>query len=299
MIYYSKVLLFGEHTVVNGGQALATPLHNYQAKWAYDTTSEIALQSNQNLRAFGQYLAQEAKIYPPFCTIDLETLFQDLEKGLFLDSNIPLGYGLGSSGAVCAAVYHRYGPDRSTVDSSLLKPMFSKMESFFHGSSSGVDPLICYLNKAVLFHGKVRFEPVQSPSIPKNLSFFLLDTGIKRSTGPLVSYFQERRKETTFAQLVDNQLAVFNKAAIAALLNGNPSALETAFQKISQFQYQHLATMTPKAFWTIWKEGLNSNIYKLKICGAGGGGFILGLSTDFEKTKTILSNYSIQKIILD
>lgn len=298
MIYYSKVLLFGEHTVVNGSPALASPLPNYQAKWAYDATNETALVSKQNLQAFGQYLAQEAKSDTLFAAIDLEPFFQELEKGLYLDSNIPLGYGLGSSGTVCAAVYDRYGPPRSAINTTLLKPMFAKMESFFHGASSGVDPLICYLNQVVLFHGKARFEPVQLAPIPKELSFFLLDTGIKRSTGPLVHYFQERRQEATFAQLVDTKLTVYNKTAITALLQGEDLALQRAFQEISAFQYQHLASMTPENFLGIWKEGLENDLYKLKICGAGGGGFILGLTTDFETTKNQLSNYSIQKISL-
>ena len=36
---------------------------------------------------------------------------------------------------------------------------------------------------------------------------------------------------------------------------------------------------------------------KLKVCGAGGGGFILGICTDFEKTQQDLAIYDLQKVL--
>ena len=43
--------------------------------------------------------------------------------------------------------------------------------------------------------------------------------------------------------------------------------------------------MIPKLFQKLWKDGLESNDYYLKLCGAGGGGFILGLTRDIENAK--------------
>ena len=37
-----------------------------------------------------------------------ERLDADLEKGMYFDSSIPMGYGVGSSGAIVAAIYDRY-----------------------------------------------------------------------------------------------------------------------------------------------------------------------------------------------
>ena len=33
----------------------------------------------------------------------------------------------------------------------------------------------------------------------------------------------------------------------------------------------------------MWAKGIESNDYFLKLCGSGGGGYILGFSEDFEK----------------
>ncbi len=67
-------------------------------------------------------------------------------------------------------------------------------------------------------------------------------------------------------------------------------------KKISVFQFQHFLPMIPKLFQDIWLEGLETNQYFLKLCGAGGGGFILGFTHDFELTKKLISNHHLRII---
>jgi mevalonate kinase len=57
---------------------------------------------------------------------------------MYFDSTIPQGYGVGSSGALVAAIYDKYAQDKITVLENLtrekllqLKNIFSQMESFF------------------------------------------------------------------------------------------------------------------------------------------------------------------------
>ena len=54
--------------------------------------------------------------------------------------------------------------------------------------------------------------------------------------------------------------------------------------------------MILEKFKNIWLEGLSSSNFKLKICGAGGGGFLLGISTNFEQTQQQLANYKLLPI---
>ena len=70
---------------------------------------------------------------------DLVQLEKDITAGMYFDSSIPQGYGVGSSGALVAALYDKYAQDKITVLENLtrekllkLKAIFSKMESFFH-----------------------------------------------------------------------------------------------------------------------------------------------------------------------
>jgi mevalonate kinase len=54
--------------------------------------------------------------------------------------------------------------------------------------------------------------------------------------------------------------------------------------------------MIPDNYKKLWKEGIDSNSYYLKLCGSGGGGYILGFTEDFEKASEKLKNQNLQVI---
>ena len=54
--------------------------------------------------------------------------------------------------------------------------------------------------------------------------------------------------------------------------------------------------MIPKYIHKLWKQGIATNDYYLKFCGSGGGGFILGFTKDYEKTKKILKDYDLELV---
>ena len=90
---------------------------------------------------------------------------------MYFDSSIPQGYGVGSSGAIVAAFYDKYAQNKITVLENLtrekllkLKTIFSEMESYFHGKSSGLDPLNSYLSLPILIHSQDNIEATGIPS---------------------------------------------------------------------------------------------------------------------------------------
>ena len=99
----------------------------------------------------------------------------------------------GSSGALVAAFYDRYALDKISPQDDLspeklarLKSIFAAMESYFHGQSSGLDPLNSYLSLPLLIHSKNKIEPT---GIPKQNplgkgAVFLIDTGSSGDTAP-------------------------------------------------------------------------------------------------------------------
>ena len=185
--YYSKVILFGEYSMIFDATALMIPLKRFSAQWQLPQSRNKAasLPSNQSLKRFCQYLSENEALSSLF---DLQTLRRDLNEGLFLASNVPSGYGLGSSGTLVAAVYDRYAI-RKTEDYLQLKTLFGQMESHFHGSSSGIDPLQCYLGQPF----KITPEGVQLLSddfLKKDIHICLIDTKIKSNTKPLVNHFK-------------------------------------------------------------------------------------------------------------
>ncbi|MFN5236819.1 MAG: mevalonate kinase, partial [Bacteroidota bacterium] len=145
--YPSKLLLFGEHILLQGGSALAIPLHRFSGFWQPEGTP-LPAEIMAKLRLFANSTHLDSIDH-----LDAGRFASELELGLSLQSDIPVGYGLGSSGALCAAVYDRYCTSK-TDDLAELKLIFSGMESFFHGSSSGIDPLTSYLDKPLLIRNK-------------------------------------------------------------------------------------------------------------------------------------------------
>jgi len=85
-------------------------------------------------------------------TLDLTNLDAAIEKGLIFKSSIPLGYGLGSSGALTAAAFDKFYTDKN-LDLPELKTLLARSENFLHGNSSGLDPLTIYLDQVLIVEG--------------------------------------------------------------------------------------------------------------------------------------------------
>jgi mevalonate kinase len=54
--------------------------------------------------------------------------------------------------------------------------------------------------------------------------------------------------------------------------------------------------MIPAKFHALWKQGIDTNDYYLKLCGSGGGGYILGFTEDIDKAKTALKDYQLEVV---
>ncbi len=286
--YPAKLLLFGEHTVNLGSQALATPLPLFSGHW-----STSGKKRPENLLSFAGYLNQTSLLI----ALDIDRFQKDLTNGLFFKSNIPTGYGIGSSGALVAAIFDRYCMVREGKDLSILQKTLAQMESYFHGTSSGTDPLICYLNTAVLL-GKNGAIKITLPQRQPPYTFFLLDTFLKRSATPLIEYFLAKTREAPFSMALQNDYVPVVDAAIQQCTDGQWPVLFDHLHTISRFQYAYLEKLIPAGFQDIWQTGLESDYFKLKICGAGGGGFILGMTRDFEKLKNEFADFHFMPVVL-
>lgn len=277
--YPSKLLLFGEHTVLQGSQALALPLWKFGGSW--HISDDRTLQ--YNLADFNMYLKN--LVEKGDIALNTEGVSDMLSKGLYFKSNIPNGYGVGSSGALVAALYDVFC-ETKTHDLAELKTILGKMESFFHGASSGFDPLICYIRKPVLIKKDRHLTVLESTK--NDISIFLLDTGISRKAENCIQIFAEKSQIPSFKDLVVNDLVPNIDDAIAAFLQNQPRLLFETVHKISLFQYRFFPEAIPLAFKNVWLEGLSSDVYKLKLCGSGGGGFILGFCENLELAQRVL-----------
>ncbi len=307
-VFNSKILLFGEYSILHDSMALAVPYPLFQGQLAFKRvtqSSQKLAQSNQELQAFSNYISLKIRNKELESDFDFSSLAFDIAQGLYFESTIPQGFGVGSSGALTAALYQRYSNDPINIESTrfdsdkivALKKILGKMESHFHGSSSGMDPLICYLNQPLLMRGKAAVELTELPSFGKNKgAIFLLNTGRPRRTEPLVSLYLEKCKNIDFANRCKNELAPASDLAIKAFLSNQKTELLAAVAHLSAFQWEHFQPMIPPLFAELWQTGLKTGHYHLKLCGAGGGGFILGFTEDFAQTRDLLQGQLIRTI---
>ncbi len=263
----SKLLLFGEHTVVFGSKALAIPYPEYFGKWS--VCNEKSSQEKKLLNEFLDFLIAHCSQF-----LSLEKLLLLQKSVLFFESNIPYGFGLGSSGALCAAIYD-YCAIETESEIIIIKKHLSAMESYFHGSSSGLDPLISYLNKPILIGENQTISVLNQEFFTDN--FYLWNSKTKRKASVQIQLFAEKMKDIDFQNKVNQELIPINEACIQSFIQKDITELTTNFEKLSRFQLKYMDFLIPEATKAYWEKGLSDQTYFMKICGAGGGGFFLGL----------------------
>ena len=305
-LFYSKILLFGEYGIIEDSKGLSIPYNFYNGALKVDENpSEEAKKSNASLARFVTYLEQLQNDQSELVTFNLEVLKADVENGMYFDSSIPQGYGVGSSGALVAAIYDKYAFDKITVLENLtrekllqLKTIFSEMESFFHGKSSGLDPLNSYLSIPILINSKDNIEATGIPSQTADGkgAVFLLDSGIIGETAPMVSIFMENLKDQGFRRMLKNQFVKHTDACVENFLGGDMKSLFTNTKKLSKVVLNHFKPMIPEQFHGVWQNGIDTNDYYLKLCGSGGGGYILGFTENLEKAKESLKDYKLEVV---
>lgn len=305
-LFYSKILLFGEYGIIKDSKGLSIPYNFFKGALKTDKNpSDAAKESNRSLREFMGYLEIVHKNSPELVSFDFQTMKEDIVSGMYFDSSIPQGYGVGSSGALVAAIYDKYAQNKITVLENLtrekllkLKGIFGKMESFFHGKSSGLDPLNSYLSIPILINSK---DNIESTSIPSQNAegkgaVFLLDSGSTGETAPMVQLFMEKMKQEGFRNMLKNQFIKHTDACVEDFVNGNVKSLFGNLKQLSHVVLDNFKPMIPVKFHELWKQGIETNDYYLKLCGSGGGGYILGFTQDFEKAKKALKDYNLEVV---
>ena len=299
---FNAVLLFGEYGIIGDAMGLSMPYDSYKGSFCFP--QQGCSVPDSSLEGYALFLEDFCQDPHSGIKLDVERLKKDIARGMVFSSNIPQGYGVGSSGALVAAVYENYALDKiSSKDISAeklkeLKAILGRMEDYFHGKSSGLDPLICYLNLPVLIHPSGQIAPVGLPDekMPAEGGIFLLDTGLSRSSGRMIELFFEKMKAASFSQMVEGDFRRYNNACIDCFLHRDVKGLFSNMKKLSRLVFENFSQMIPPHIHALWQEGIRTQAYYLKLCGAGGGGFILGFTRDMARAQQMLKDYSIEVI---
>ena len=149
--FHAKIMLFGEYSIICNSMGLTIPYHEYKGKLTYISENpdniDFAIRSNTHLKNYSRYVRNLVESGKNRCEFDIDRFESDIEEGIYFESNIPQGFGIGSSGALVAALYDHYAIDKisrdakiSNEDRARLKDCLGQLESYFHGKSSGNQP---------------------------------------------------------------------------------------------------------------------------------------------------------------
>ena len=300
-LFYSKILLFGEYGIIEDSKGLSIPYNFFNGALKFSkANTKDSKKSNKILLQFHKYLSGIHDL-----NLDLNKFENELKEGIYFDSSIPQGYGVGSSGAIVAAVYDKYALNKIKISENLnrnklvdLRNIFSKMESFFHGKSSGLDPLNSYLSIPILIESKNKIDVTGIPieKVNGEGAIFLLDSGQMGSTATMVEIFMKKMKDEGFRKMLNAKFIKYTNSCVDSFLKGDLKNLFKNTKILSGIVFENFKPMIPNKFHKVWKTGIESGSYFLKLCGSGGGGYILGFAPNIKKAKKDLTGYNLEVV---
>lgn len=293
---YGKWILAGEHAVVRGYSALVFPLREKKLELDYYT-------SVNHLQVACPDIPTQQLI---------ETAIQEGQKCLGLDeyplkgfmkiqSNIPIGAGMGASAAVCVAIA-RWFKSQGFLTSDVLA--FAKsLEDYFHGKSSGLD--IAGANSETgLFFNQGDLTPLQLHWQPYLTLSYCGQMGLTSQCMKQVHRVWEQNK--AHAMALDQQM---HEAVLKA---------KTSLESEGLVGFFGLKEAILEAFdcfskWGLLSPNLEHHINQLydlgamavKPTGSGNGGYVLSLWNEeppaflpFEMIKINFSNSKASALLL-
>ena len=226
-----------------------------------------------------------------------------------ISSEIPIGYGLGSSAAynvcivnaICALINNLIGPEEIFSKEEILK-LSNEGEKIFHnGTPSGIDVSCCSNGGILIFkniNDKNSLNISENNFFLKKIKFLLINTNIKRNGGEFIKIVSDFKK---------NNLNVFNEAIndiekvtneIIKLLskeNSDENDCEKFFELIKQNQILLKKICVSNNEIDSIINLLEKNNFVGKISGAGGGGFIISFCLK-EKIDSLIKLLDENKI---
>jgi len=285
-----KIILFGEHFVVHGTKAILAAIDK-RVTVTSTFTENKTIKVNSQLGTIEVPISsshEEVKSeFRPFVylankIINSEQNASGLE--ITIDSDIPIGVGLGSSSACCVAATASISELFNELSSEEILKMSIEAEKTIFPDTSGADCTVC------TYGGMIEYPSIEKIDNTFDLNLLIVNSMIPHNTKNSVEKVSKFKKndEGRFSQLCDLETKLIDEVVIAMKNND-----VTAFGlKMSENQ-KHLEEIQ------ISNDTLRDMISSLKeislgtkITGAGDGGCIIALVKDenMDKVPALLPN---------
>ena len=283
-----KVILFGEHFVVYGVKAVLCAINKRVIVTAENIEeNKISIKSNiGNLEVeTDKPISEIDSPLKPFYYLANKILHtQDQIKGIKItvESDIPLGVGLGSSSACCVAGAAAISRLFSEISKQEILKLAIEAEKTIFQNTSGADCTVCTYGGIMEYDKENGFTKIESKP---NFHLVIANSNVEHSTESIVSGVKQFKNENEdkFSKLCNDESKLVKD--VLKLLKEND--FKELGQKIIQNQ-KYLEAIG------VSNEKLNNMIqvaqklsFGAKITGAGGGGCIFALTDESNLEHTI------------
>ena len=187
--------------------------------------------------------------------------------------------------------YGSFNLDITSETIQQLKTDFSIMEACFHGKSSGLDPLVSYLNQPILLEGDT-IELLELSLNETPWQAILIDTKISSATSPLVKLFIEKMNQPDFAKRFNQEYVFANNYLVEAFINKDAKLFFENLKLLSEFQLENFHEMFPSELMARIQELKDKGVF-VKLLGSGGGGFMLAFAEKSLDASAIKNSFRI------
>lgn len=280
-----KVIISGEHAVVYGKPALVSAI-NLRLKFTVTNLARSCQDCNSDKEIF--FISNKVK---QFLT-EQKIKFIDRLFDYKIESEIPIGRGLGSSAALSVASTSAFLEfyTRRVFEKEIVNELAFLVEKYFHKNPSGVDNSASCYGGLIMYQKNVKIKNLDF-KILKNTEekLFLIDSGKpKETTGEMVNFVGTQDVANIFED-IEITTNKFQEAIEKENINLFKQCLfdnERLLEKIGVVSEE-----TKKLFTDLSKFGSG------KVTGAGGhktnSGFIIFLAEDKEKLLKFLKSKKI------
>jgi mevalonate kinase len=281
-----KVILFGEHFVVYGVKAILCAIDKRITVSAEKTKErKISITSNIGKLELEKNISLSEINSPlkPFYFL-ANKIIKNHDTGIeiIVESDIPLGVGLGSSSACCvagaAAISRLFS---NTTKEEILKLAIEAEKTIFQ-NTSGADCTVCTYGGIMEYDKENGFTTIESQP---NFHLVIANSNIEHSTEVVVAGVKEfkEKNEIEFATLCNNE----SKLVDEVLKEIKENNIKEIGNRVTQNQeYLEKIGISNDKLRDMIKIGENGS-FGAKITGAGGGGCIFALTDESNLEETI------------
>jgi mevalonate kinase len=269
-----KIILTGEHYVVHGSTAIAAAI-NLRARVT------VSLQNEHESRIISRdsvspALKNDGRF--PVVKSVIRKIFEHYGRlgkdfDVKIDSDIPLGSGLGSSAAVSVATSAAFARLKGkSLSKEEIWEIAHQGEKTVHGNPSGIDTWTSLRGGIIMFRKSKRCRSIE---VKNPIEFLVVFSGNSRNTTRLVSKVNDMKKRYPFTFSHYARAATQLSLDLSeALVKGDLNRLG-ALMDLTQLSLNWAGASTKRLDSII--ETLRTKSLGAKITGAGGGGSVIAL----------------------